>query len=130
MERDIKGDVQGTLMVERVSVTRLNARGGVVVDLEAWMHHPNDFDFRPRISLTGSELIFDSASDGSRWCTAELDDDMVETLLRDRSVTLRVKFGVHGMHGRLDRINPIIADGKAKKLANANWKTVQPVHLE
>lgn len=117
-------------MVERVSVTRLNARDGVVVDLEAWMHHPNDFDFRPRISLTGSELIFDSASDGSRWCTAELDDDMVETLLRDRSVTLRVKFGVHGMHGRLDRINPIIADGKAKKLANANWKTVQPVHLE
>ena len=44
---------------------------------------------------------------------AELDDDMVETLLRDRSVTLRVKFGVHGMR-HLHRINPIIADGKAR----------------
>ena len=41
---------------------------------------------------------------------------------RDRQVELRVKFGVHGMHGRLNHIHPIIADGKAKKLANANGK--------
>jgi hypothetical protein len=40
---------------------------------------------------------------------------------------LRVKFQVHGMHGSLGKINPIIADGKAKKLATANWKTTQSV---
>ena len=31
---------------------------------------------------------------------------------------LRVKFQVHGMHGRLNDIHPIIADGKAKKLCD------------
>jgi hypothetical protein len=46
---------------------------------------------------------------------------------RDRVSELRVKFQVHGMHGQLATINPIIADGKAKKLATANWKTTQSV---
>jgi hypothetical protein len=34
------------------------------------------------------------------------------------------------MHGILKKIAPIIADGKAKKLATANWKTIQPVSFE
>ena len=50
-------------------------------------------------------------------------------MMADRSATLRVKFSVTGMHGRLNIIHPIIADGKAKKLANANWKTTLPVHV-
>jgi len=33
------------------------------------------------------------------------------------------------MHGRLNNIQPIIADGKAKKLATANWKSVQPIQF-
>ena len=106
---------------------RLNARDGVVVDLEAWMHHPNDFDLpriprdpsssstAPRTDPDGARL--NSMMTWSRPCCGSFGDAPCE-------------FGVHGMHGRLDRINPIIADGKAKKLANANWKTVQPVHLE
>ena len=40
-----------------------------------------------------------------------------------------MKFQVHGMHGRLNKIHPIIADGKAKKLATANWKTTQQVEF-
>ena len=51
----------------------------------------------------------------------------MEVLQRDRVAELRVKFNVHGMHGKLAIINPIIADGKAKKLATANWKTTQSV---
>jgi len=51
-------------------------------------------------------------------------------LMRDRVAELRVKFQVQGMHGRLNDIHPIIADGKAKKLATANWKTTQPVSFE
>jgi hypothetical protein len=34
------------------------------------------------------------------------------------------------MHGKLQTINPIIADGKAKKLATASWKTIQPVNFQ
>jgi hypothetical protein len=34
------------------------------------------------------------------------------------------------MHGKLQTINPIIADGKAKKLATATWKTTQPVSFD
>jgi hypothetical protein len=49
--------------------------------------------------------------------------------MADRAATLRIKFSVVGMHGRLKIIQPIIADGKAKKLANANWKTTLPVHI-
>ena len=56
-------------------------------------------------------------------------DEESEVIHRDRVAELRVKFQVHGMHGRLQTINPIIADGKAKKLATANWKTTQSVDI-
>ena len=59
--------------------------------------------------------------------SVELSDEELEVLQRDRVAELRVKFNVHGMHGKLAIINPIIADGKAKKLATANWKTTQSV---
>ena len=59
-----------------------------------------------------------------------LDDEQLEAAQRDRQVELRVKFNVHGMHGRLKHIHPIIADGKAKKLATANWKSVQTIHFD
>ena len=61
--------------------------------------------------------------------SVELSDEQLEVLQRDRVAELRVKFQVHGMHGNLSKINPIIADGKAKKLATANWKTTQSVDL-
>ena len=52
----------------------------------------------------------------------DLDSEQMEAAERERQVELRVKFSVTGMHGRLNHIHPIIADGKAKKLANANWR--------
>ena len=60
----------------------------------------------------------------------ELNDEQMETIQRDRVAELRVKFQVQGMHGRLKIIHPIIADGKAKKLATANWKTTQSVRFD
>ena len=49
----------------------------------------------------------------------ELSDEELEVVQRDKVAELRVKFQVHGMRGQLAKINPIIADGKAKKLATA-----------
>ncbi len=54
----------------------------------------------------------------------------MEAVVRDQAAELRVKFHVRGMHGRLNDIHPIIADGKAKKLATANWKTTQNVTFD
>ena len=59
----------------------------------------------------------------------ELEEEMLLVAERDRSAELRVKFVVSGMHGRLTHIHPIIADGKAKKLAESRWKTTLPIHF-
>ena len=59
--------------------------------------------------------------------TIELDDDALEVAERDRSVELRIKFIVLGMHGTLNHINPLPSDGKGKKLAKSSWKTVVPL---
>jgi hypothetical protein len=67
--------------------------------------------------------------DLSVWMNHPNDWDL-ETIQRDRVAELRVKFQVHGMHGRMKKIHPIIADGKAKKLATANWKTTQTVRFD
>ena len=91
------------------------------------MNDPDDMDFKPRTHLNGNRFSISSATTGKEMVSVELDDEQMEAAERDRQVELRVKFGVHGMHGRLNHIHPIIADGKAKKLANANWKTVQPI---
>ena len=84
-----------------------------------------DWDFRPLLSYAGTTLTITCANKGVVLATAELDEEQDEALQRDRLAELRVKFQVHGMHGRLKDIHPIIADGKAKKLATANWKTTQ-----
>jgi hypothetical protein len=86
-------------------------------------------DFIPRTHINGNTFSISSAATGKEMASVVLDDEQMEAAERDRQVELRVKFGVHGMHGRLNRIHPIIADGKAKKLANANWKTVQPIQF-
>jgi hypothetical protein len=82
------------------------------------------------LSYAGTTLTIRCANQGTTLATVELDDEQDEALQRDRVAELRVKFQVHGMHGRLNDIHPIIADGKAKKLATANWKTTQPVSFE
>ena len=114
-------------MVDTIAINRVNVRDLLSVDLVVWMNNPDDFDFRPRAHLSGNLFSISSATSGKMMCDFELDDEQLEAAERDRQVELRVKFQVHGMHGRLNDIHPIIADGKAKKLATANWKSVQPI---
>ena len=114
-------------MVDSIEIKRVNIRDLLSIDIEVWMNNPDDMDFRPRTHVQGNRFSVSSASTGKEMASIELDDEQLEAAERDRQVELRVKFGVHGMHGRLSHIHPIIADGKAKKLANANLKTVQPI---
>ena len=114
-------------MVDSIEIKRVNIRDLLSIDIEVWMNDPDDMDFRPRTHVQGNRFSVSSASTGKEMASIELDDEQLEAAERDKQVELRVKFGVHGMHGRLSHIHPIIADGKAKKLANANWKTVQPI---
>ena len=116
-------------MVETIAIKRVGIRDYLSIDIEAWMENPDDMDFRPRAQVKGNTFTISSATTGKEMARVDLDDEQMEAAERDRQVELRVKFGVHGMHGRLSHIHPIIADGKAKKLANANWKTVQPIQF-
>lgn len=114
-------------MVDTITIKRVGIRDLLSIDLEVGMNNPNDMDFRPRAHVRGTKFSISSATSGKEMASIDLDSDQMEAAERDRQVELRVKFSVTGMHGRLNHIHPIIADGKAKKLANANWKTVQPI---
>tara|TARA_A100001234_G_C12402094_1_gene290864 strand:+ start:231 stop:602 length:372 start_codon:yes stop_codon:yes gene_type:complete len=117
-------------MVESVEISRVNIRDTLSVDLSVWMNHPDDMDFRPSLSCKDKMFTISSITSGKALASVELDDEQMQALEASLTAELRVKFQVHGMHGRLNKIAPIIADGKAKKLATANWKTVQPVTME
>jgi hypothetical protein len=117
-------------MVDTIEISRVNIRDSLSVDLSVWMNNPNDWQFQPTLSVTGNTFTVSSKETGVSLASIELDDDQLEAVQRDKTAELRVKFQVHGMHGRLNNIQPIIADGKAKKLATANWKTQQPVTFE
>ena len=117
-------------MVDTVEISRVNIRDSLSVDVSVWMNHPNDMDFRPSLSVSGTTFTISSQSDGSSLASVELDEGQMEAVVRDQAAELRVKFHVQGMHGRLKDIHPILADGKAKKLATANWNTTQNVSFE
>ena len=117
-------------MVESVEISRVNIRDTLSLDLSVWMNHPDDMDFRPTLSCKDKTITISSISSGEALASVELDDEQMQALEASLTAELRVKFQVHGMHGRLNKIAPIIADGKAKKLATANWKTIQPVTME
>ena len=114
-------------MVDTVEISRVNIRDSLSVDVSVWMNNPDDWYFRPALSCSGNKFQISDKISGNQLASVELSDEEMEVLLRDRVAELRVKFNVHGMHGKLAIINPIIADGKAKKLATANWKTTQSV---
>ena len=116
-------------MVDTVEISRINIKNTVVVDVSVWMNHPDDWEFRPSLSVSDNQFMISDISTGKQLASVELSDEQVETLQRDRVAELKVKFQVHGMHGKLQTINPILADGKAKKLASASWKTLQPVNF-
>ena len=117
-------------MVESVEISRVNIRDTLSLDLSVWMNHPDDMDFRPSLSCKDKTFTISSITSGEALASIDLDDEQMQALEASLTAELRVKFQVHGMHGRLNKIAPIIADGKAKKLATANWKTVQPVTME
>jgi hypothetical protein len=117
-------------MVESVEISRVNIRDTLSLDVSVWMHHPDDMDFRPSMSCKDNTLTIASKTSGETLASVDLDDDQMQALQASLTAELRVKFQVHGMHGRLNKIAPIIADGKAKKLATANCKTIQPVSFE
>jgi len=93
------------------------------------MSDPQDFDFSPRASLSGSTLSLVNES-GDPSSTFELDAEQITTAERDRMVELRVKFNVQGMHGVLIQktTNPRIGP-KSKKLAEPSWKTILPLSM-
>ena len=117
-------------MVESVEISRVNIRDTLSLDISVWMNHPDDMDFRPALSCKDKTFTISSITSGESLASVELDDEQMQALETSLTAELRVKFQVHGMHGRLNKIAPIIADGKAKKLATANWKTTQPVSME
>lgn len=118
------------IMVDTIEISRVNIRDSLSVDLSVWMNNPDDWQFQPTLSVAGNTFAVSIKGDSAALATIELDDEQLEAVQRDRTAELRIKFQVHGMHGRLKDIQPIIADGKAKKLATANWKTQQPVTFE
>lgn len=117
-------------MVDTVEISKVNVKDTLVVDISVWMNHPDDWEFRPSLSVSDNQFKISDLSSGKHLASVELSDEQVEALQRDRVAELKVKFQVHGMHGQLQTINPIIADGKAKKLATATWKTTQPVSFD
>tara|TARA_B110000014_G_C20097622_1_gene575611 strand:- start:91 stop:441 length:351 start_codon:yes stop_codon:yes gene_type:complete len=116
-------------MAKSFEITKVSVRGRLVVDAKVRMNDPQDYDFSPRASLSGSTLSLTNES-GEPSSTFELDQDQVITAERDRMVELRVKFSVQGMHGVLTKktLNTRIGP-KSKKLAEPSWKTILPLSM-
>ena len=117
-------------MVDTVEISKVKIKDTLSVDVSVWMIHPDDWEFRPSLSVSENQFNISDINTGKELASVDLTDEQIETLQRDRVAELKVKFQVHGMHGKLQTINPIIADGKAKKLATASWKTIQPVNFQ
>ena len=75
-------------MVNTVEINRLNIRDSLSVDVSVWMEHPNDMDFRPALSISGTTFTIASHSDGSTLATVELDDAQMEAVVRDQAAEL------------------------------------------
>ena len=91
-------------MVDTVEISKINIKNTVVVDVSVWMNHPDDWEFRPSLSLSENQFTISDISSGKHLASVELSDEQVETLQRDRVAELKVKFQVHGMHGKLDNV--------------------------
>jgi|TARA_B000000609_G_scaffold153274_1_gene141614 hypothetical protein len=116
-------------MVRSIEVKKASVRDRLIVDVDVFMNHPNDYDFSPRASMEGNSLSVTNAGDEAGG-SIDLDDDQMFAAERDRMVELRVKFSVEGMHGTLTHKTTIVRSGpNAKKLAEPRWKTVLPLSM-
>ena len=116
-------------MVESLQINKVQVKDKLIVDTLAKMTNTEDFDFSPRAAINGSELILTRANSGDELGRINLEAEMLEIAERDRCLDLKVKFEVLGIHGHLNKINPIIALGKAKKLPLSSWKTTIPINF-
>ena len=79
-------------MVDSVEISRVNIRDTVSFDISVWMKHPDDWEFRPSLSVQGQSFIISDLNDGKEMASIELDDENMETIHRERVAELRVKF--------------------------------------
>tara|TARA_B100001750_G_C15503168_1_gene598586 strand:- start:451 stop:798 length:348 start_codon:yes stop_codon:yes gene_type:complete len=114
-------------MVSSMDITKIGVKDKVVIDVKVWMDNPDDYEFQPRVHLDGNMIRITNEGYADEFASVELDDEALEAAERDRFVELRIKFEVNGMHGLLNHMNPNPKDGKGKKLATPNWKTVVPL---
>ena len=116
-------------MAKSFEITKVSIRDRLVIDAKVSMNDPQDFDFSPRASLSGTTLSLVNES-GDPSSTFELDSEQATTAERDRMVELRVKFVVEGMHGVLTHKTPQPMTGpKSKKLAQPSWKKLLPISM-
>ena len=87
-------------MAQSFDITKVSIRERLVVDAKVSMKDPQDYDFSPRASLSGTTLSIVNET-GEPSSTFELDEEQIITAERDRMLELRVKFNVQGMHGVL-----------------------------
>ena len=117
-------------MVESLQINKVQVKEKLIVDSLAKMANTEDFDFSPRATVNGSNLIISSATNGEELGRINLEEDMLEVAKRDHFLDLKVKFEVKGIHGNLKTINPILATGKGKKLPLSSWKTTIPISFD
>ena len=117
-------------MATSIEITKASLRDRVVVDIEVWMEDPEDHDFSPRARMSEGQLHIQNDGQDDVFSTFELEEEMQIIAERDRLIEVRIKFGVHGMHGTLTDKTPLPRTGpKAKKLAEARWKTLLPLEI-
>ena len=117
-------------MATSIEITKATLRERVVVDVNVWMDDPEDHDFSPRAHMAEGTLHIHNAGQDDVSSTFDLEEEMLVAAERDRLIELRVKFGVHGMHGTLTHKTPLPRSGpNAKKLAESRWKTLLPLEF-
>ena len=77
-------------MVDTVEISKVNIKDSLVVDVSVWMNHPDDWEFRPSLSLSDNQFTISDISSGKHLASVELSDEQVETLQRDRVAELKV----------------------------------------
>ena len=117
-------------MATSIEIKKATLRDRIVVDVDVWMDDPEDHDFSPRARMTGGQLHIHNQGREDVFSTFDLEDEMQIVAERDRLIELRIKFGVHGMHGKLTNKTPLPRTGpNSKKLAESRWKTLLPLEI-
>ncbi len=120
----------GKNMATSIQIKKATLKERIVVDVDVWMNDPEDHDFSPRARMTGGQLHIQNADQDDVFSTFDLEEEMQIIAERDRCIELRIKFGVHGMHGTLTHKHPLPRTGpNSKKLAESRWKTLLPLEI-